>query len=100
MAILRAVVFGTDPRIGAVHRFGAVPRIVAVPEIGADFRIGAGVGEAEEEVGVAPDPEGVEDMANIDTFYCCWRVSNFARVATLYFIRNSLSFSVFARVCL
>ena len=88
MAILRAVVFGAVPEIGAVPGIGAVPRI------------GAGVGEAEEEVGVAPDPEGVEDMANIDTFYCCWGVSNFARVATLYFVRNSLGFSVFAGVCL
>ena len=88
MAILGAVVFGGVPEIGAVPGIGAVPRI------------GAGVGEAEEEAGVARDGEGVEDMANIDTFYCCWEVSNFARVATLYFVRNSLGFSVFAGVCL
>ena len=68
--------------------FGAVPRI------GAVLRIGAGVEEAEEEEGVEPEAEGVEDMANVDTFYCCWGVSNFARVATLYFVRNSLGFSV------
>ena len=82
--------------LGAVV-FGAVPRIGTVPGIGAVLRIGAGVGEAEEEAGVAPDAEGVEDMANIDTFYCCWGVSNFARVATLYFVRNSLGFSVGVR---
>ena len=50
--------------LGAVA-FGAVPRI------------GATVGEAEEEAGVAPDAAGLEDMANIDTFYCCWGLSNF-----------------------
>ena len=88
MAILGEVVFGAVPRIGAAPGIGAVPRI------------GAGVGEAEEEAGVAPKAEGVEDMANIDTFYCCWGVSNFARVATLYFVRNSVGFSVFAGVCL
>ena len=78
--------------------FGAVSSIGAVPGIGAVPRIVAGVREAEEEVEVAPDAEGVEDMANIDTFYCCWGTSNFARVATLYFVRNSLSFSVCAGV--
>ena len=94
MAILGAVVFG--PVLG----IGAVPRIRAAPGIGAVPRIGAGVGEAEEEAGVAAKAEGVEDMATIDTFYCCWGVSNFARVATLYFVRNSLGFSVFAGMCL
>ena len=52
----------------------------------------------EEEAGVAPDIEGMEDMANIDTFYCCWGVSNFAKVLTLYFVWNNLGFSVFAGV--
>ena len=88
MAILGALVFGAVPGIGAV------PRIEAVPRIGAD------VGEGEEEAGVALDAEGVEDIVNIDTFYCCWGVSNFARVTTLYFVRNSLGFSVLAGVCL
>ena len=82
--------------LGAVV-FGAVPRIGAVPGIGAVPRSGAGVGEAEEKAGVAPESEGVEDMTNIDTFYCCWGVSNFARVAILYFVRNSLGFSVGVR---
>ena len=67
MAILGAVVFGAVPGIGAVPR------------------IGAGVGEAEEEAGVAPDAEGVEDMANIDTFYCCWRVSKFRKSCYIVF---------------
>ena len=73
-----------------------VVAVGVVPETGAIPGIGAGVGDAEEEAGVAPDAEGVEDMANIDTFYCCWGVSNFARVAILYFVRNSLGFSIFA----
>lgn len=38
------------------------------------------------------------DMTNFDTVYCRWGVSNFARVATLYFVRNNLGFSVFAGV--
>ena len=77
-----------------------VVAVGVVPETGAIPVIGAGVGDADEEAGVAPETEGVEDMANIDTFYCCWGVSNFARVAILYFVRNSLGFSVFAGMCL
>ena len=45
-----------------------VVAVGVVPETGAIPGIGAGVGDAEEEAGVAPDAEGVEDMANIDTF--------------------------------
>ena len=45
-----------------------VVAVGVVPETGAIPGIGAGVGDAEEEAGVAPDTEGVEDMANIDTF--------------------------------
>ena len=63
--------------------FGFVTGIGAVPGTGATPRIGAGVGDTEEEAGVAPDTEGVEDMI-LDVY----GVLNFARGATLYLVRK------------